>query len=79
MVSIGLAAIAIGASSNVFLDVAPAAVIGGVGGIGGVVNVVSSAAMLKAIPRDMMARAQGAFNTFALTATFASGAVGGDC
>ncbi|GGP20818.1 hypothetical protein GCM10007981_10430 [Thermocladium modestius] len=74
MVSIGLAAIAIGASSNVFLDVAPAAVIG----VGiGVVNVVSSAAMLKAIPRDMMARAQGAFNTFALTATFASGAVGG--
>lgn len=74
MTSIGLAAIAIGASNNVFLDVVPAAVIG----VGlGVVNVAVSAAMLKAIPRGMMARAQGAFNTFALTATFASGAVGG--
>jgi len=74
MAIMGAAAASIGFIGNVYLDEAPTAVIGVALGV---INVVTGAAMLKAVPSQMMARAQGAINTFALTATFLSGAVGG--
>lgn len=74
MAIMGAAAASIGFIGNVYLDETPTAVIGVALGV---INVVTGAAMLKAVPSQMMARAQGAINTFALTATFLSGAVGG--
>ncbi|MGC8597745.1 MAG: hypothetical protein ACP5NY_07510 [Thermocladium sp.] len=74
MAIMGASAASIGFIGNVYLDEVPTAVIGIALGI---INVVTGAAMLKAVPSQMMARAQGAINTFALTATFLSGAIGG--
>jgi len=43
----------------------------------GILNVLLSSALLKIVPRTLMARVQGAFNTFSLAATFSSGMIGG--
>lgn len=43
----------------------------------GIVNVMVFTGMIKKVPKDMMARVQGSLNTFALSATFISGTIGG--
>jgi len=72
IMSISLMSISI--LNNIFLIIVPALVIGFVIGI---INVVLNTAILKLLPETMMARIQGAFNTFSLAATFISGMVGG--
>jgi len=47
------------------------------GGLIGVLNVMLNAVVLKMVPPELMARVTGAFNTFSLAVTFASGAFGG--
>lgn len=70
----GISLMSISILNNIFLIIVPALVIGFVIGI---INVVLNTAILKLLPETMMARIQGAFNTFSLAATFISGMVGG--
>jgi len=48
-----------------------------IGLIIGVINVVFTTAFLKLVPKELMARVQGAFNTFSLAITSLSGMLGG--
>ena len=70
----GLSVVIMAFTPSVYLDFFPSIV---AGICIGVLNAAFMAAFLKIIPFEMMARAQGAFNTFALAATFLSGTVGG--
>jgi len=70
----GISLMSISILNNIFLIIVPALVIGFVIGI---INVVLNTAILKLLPETMMARIQGAFNTFSLATTFVSGMVGG--
>ncbi|MEM4058810.1 MAG: MFS transporter [Thermoplasmata archaeon] len=60
--------------NNIFLIFVPGLIIGLFIGI---INVVINTAILKILPQNLMARIQGAFNTFSLAATFVSGMLGG--
>ncbi|MGC8630651.1 MAG: MFS transporter [Thermoplasmata archaeon] len=70
----GISLVSISILNNIFLIIVPAMVIGFVIGI---INVVLNTAILKLLPELLMARIQGAFNTFSLAATFVSGMLGG--
>ncbi|MGC8565951.1 MAG: MFS transporter, partial [Thermoplasmata archaeon] len=72
IMSISLMSISI--LNDIFLIIFPALIIGFVIGI---INVVLETAILKLLPETLMARIQGAFNTFSLAATFVSGMFGG--
>ncbi len=70
----GISVISMAASRSIYLDFVPSLV---VGICIGVLNAALMTAFLKIVPYDMMARVQGAFNTFTLAVTFISGAIGG--
>jgi len=70
----GFSSLMVGFSGSVLADAAAALVMGlSIG----VLSVALMTAFIKIIPYEMMARVQGAFNTFTLSVTFFSGAVGG--
>jgi MFS family permease len=71
---IGFSLCSITIIQNIFLIILPVLIIGIVIGI---INVLVNTAILKILPENMMARIQGAFNTFSLAATFVSGMIGG--
>ncbi len=70
----GLSVMGLAASRSIYLDLIPSLVLGICIGI---LNAALMTAFLKIVPYDMMARVQGAFNTFTLAVTFVSGAIGG--
>ncbi|MDP7976275.1 MAG: MFS transporter [TACK group archaeon] len=74
MLVAGLSVVGMAASRSIYLDFVPSLV---VGICIGVLNAALMTAFLKIVPYDMMARVQGAFNTFTLAVTFVSGAIGG--
>lgn len=71
---IGISLYSISMLNNLFLIIVPALVVGFVIGI---INVILNTAILKLLSQNLMARIQGAFNTFSLAATFISGMLGG--
>jgi len=70
----GISLVSISMLNNIFLIIFPALIIGFVIGI---IDVILNTAILKLLPQNLMARIQGAFNTFSLAATFVSGMLGG--
>ncbi|WP_449462080.1 MFS transporter [Tardisphaera miroshnichenkoae] len=70
----GLSVLGLAASQSIYIDFIPSLI---VGICIGVLNAALMTAFLKIVPYDMMARVQGAFNTFTLAVTFVSGAIGG--
>lgn len=71
---LGLGMLVIPLLNNIFYIVIPTLFIGVLIGL---VNVFLNTAFLKIIPMEMMARVNGAFNTFSLGATFSSGMIAG--
>jgi MFS family permease len=71
---LGVSVLSVSFTGNIFLVMVPDFIIGLLIGL---INVFMSTAFLKIIPTEMMARVNGAFNTFALGATFSSGMIGG--
>lgn len=71
---IGASLFSVAILNNIFLIFVPGLIIGLFIGI---INVVINTAILKILPQNLMARIQGAFNTFSLAATFISGMLGG--
>ena len=71
---IALLLFAIGNLSSVYPDYAAILVIGI---LVGVVNVVVNTAVMRIVGQEMMGRISGAFNTFGISITFVSGAIGG--
>lgn len=71
---LGLSILTIPFLNNILYIILPALVIGTMIGL---VNVFLNTAFLKIIPTEMMARVNGAFNTFSLGATFSSGMLAG--
>ncbi len=72
--SIALLLLAVGNLGSIYPDYAA---ILGVGVLVGVVNVVVNTAIIKIVDQEMMGRISGAFNTFGISITFISGAIGG--
>jgi DHA3 family macrolide efflux protein-like MFS transporter len=73
-VVMGFLTVSIAFIDNVFIILVPVVLIGIIMGI---LNVLLSSALLKIVPRELMGRVSGAFNTFSLATTFFSGMVGG--
>ncbi len=72
--SIALLLLAIGNFGSIYPDYAA---ILGIGTLVGVVNVVTNTAIIRIVDQEMMGRISGAFNTFGVSITFISGAIGG--
>ena len=71
---IAMLLLAIGNLNTIYPDYA--ALIG-VGILVGIVNVVVNTAVMKIVDQEMMARVSGTLNTFGVSITFVSGAIGG--
>lgn len=71
---VGMALIFIGLLQNILMDYPISFVIGVLLGL---TNVLVLTAMVKIVDQDMMGRTMGAINTFAISMTFLSGAIGG--